>query len=124
MSQRFLQLGVIVEGGYVYKGMFGKGARLGPLAGAQAELGDPTRHRRVGAAVGGTIALGAVLGPLPLLAGLSKKSKALAFVVFPTGTVHERKLDGNTAIRGAQSEVIRFNALAAAEAGRPPATDL
>jgi hypothetical protein len=118
MSQRFPQLGVIVEDGYVYKGMFGKGSRLGPLAGSHAELGEPTRHRRVGAAVGGTVALGAILGPLPLLAGLSKKSKGLAFVVFPSGTVHERKLDGNMAIRGAQSEVVRFNALGTAAAGR------
>jgi hypothetical protein len=116
MATRFPTLGVTVDNGQVYKGVFGKGSQLGPLAGAHAELGDPTRHRRVGAAVGGTVALGAVLGPLPLLAALGKKSKALAFVVLPNGQVHEKKLDGNTQIRNAQSEVVRFNALAAAAA--------
>jgi hypothetical protein len=114
MATRFPTLGVIVEGGQVYKGLFGKGSRLGPLAGAHAELGDPTRHRRVGAAVGGTVALGAVLGPLPLLAALGKKSKSIAFLVFTDGQVHEKKLDGNSQIRSAQSEAVRFNALVAA----------
>lgn len=114
MSQRFPTLGVIVDNGQVYKGTFGRGSSLGPLAGAHAELGDPTRHRRVGAAVSGTVALGAVLGPLPLLAALGKKSKSIAFVVFPSGQVHEKRLDGNMAIRNAQSEVVRFNAVAAA----------
>ena len=44
MSQRFLQLGVIVEDGYVYKGIFGKGVRLGPLAGAHV---SGTRRARL-----------------------------------------------------------------------------
>lgn len=114
MAQKFPTLGVIVDNGQVYKGVFGKGSNIGPLAGAHAELGDPTRHRRVGAAVGGTVALGAVLGPLPLLAALGKKSKSIAFVVFPNGHVHEKKLDGNFQIRSAQSEVVRFNALVVA----------
>ncbi len=35
-------------------------------------------------------------------------------VVFPSGQVQERKLDGNMQIRTAQSEVVRFNAMAAA----------
>ena len=116
MATRFPTLGVIVDDGQVYRGMLSKGPLLGSLAGAHAELADPTRHRRVGAAVGGTVALGAVLGPLPMLAALGKKSKSIAFVVLPNGQVHEKKLDGNTAIRSAQSEVVRFNALAASVA--------
>ncbi len=62
MAERFPTLGVIVEDGQVYKGTFGKGAKLGPLAGAHAELGDPTRHRRVAAAGLATVATGGLLG--------------------------------------------------------------
>lgn len=98
-----------------------KGAYLGPLVGAQAELGEPTRHRRVGAAVGTTLLTGGALGVLGFAPMLSKKSKALAFVVFSNGTVHERPLDGNMAIRSAQSEAVRFNAMARAEAAEPVA---
>jgi hypothetical protein len=117
--QRFPTLGVIVESGKVYKGGFAKGVCLGPLAGAQAELGEPTRHRRVGAAVSTTILTGGMLGVLGLAPVLSKKSKAVAFVVFSNGTVHERPLDGNLAIRSAQSEVIRFNVMARAMQAEP-----
>ena len=111
MAQRFPTLGVIVEDGQVSKGTFGKGAKLGPLSRAHAELGDPTRHRRVAAAGLATVATGGLLGLAPLL---TKKAKSIAFVVFPSGQVHERKLDGNIQIRAAQSEVVRFNAIAAA----------
>jgi hypothetical protein len=87
-----------------------KGRPLGPLKGAHAEVTAGTRHHRVGAAV--------VTAPLSLGAGLllgfTKKSKATAFVVFPDGTVHERKLDGASAINTAQGDVVKFNAMAAA----------
>jgi hypothetical protein len=109
----FLTLGVKIIGDQVYRtGM--SGGLLGPLAGAQAEISDPTRHRRVAGSLATTAVMAPVLGPLPLLGLASKKSKAIAFVVFPDGTVHERKLDGNLAIRAATSEVVRFNALARA----------
>jgi hypothetical protein len=49
-----------------------------------------------------------------LLPGVLRKSKAVAFVVFASGIVHERKLDGNMMIRAAQRDAMKFNALAAA----------
>ena len=91
---------------------------LGHLARAHAEISDPTRHHRVAGATAATIVTAPVLGPLAMLGALSKKSKAIAFVVFENGRVHQRNLDGNTQIRMAQSEVVKFNALAAAAANR------
>lgn len=117
--RRFLQLGVIVDGPDVYTGMLAKGRRLGPLVGAQAVLTDGTRAHRVGAAVLTTAATAPLLGPLGMVVGLGKKNKAAALVAFPDGSVHERKLDGNMAIRQAQSEVVQFNALAAAATPAP-----
>jgi hypothetical protein len=61
-----------------------------------------------------TVLTAPVAGPLGMLGLLSKKSKAFAFVSFPNGRVHEKKLDGNMQIRSAQREVAQFNALAAA----------
>ncbi len=89
-----------------------KSRHLGPLKGAYAEVTAGTRHHRVGAAVMTAPLLGA-----GLLIGLTKKSKAAAFVVFPDGTVHERKLKGASAINIAQRDVVKFNAMAAAAVG-------
>ena len=50
---------------------------------------------------------------LPIgLAGLATKTKAHAAIVFPDGTVHTAALDNNNAVRQAQLQVVRFNALA------------
>lgn len=106
----FLGLGARVKGDGVFTISFGEGRRLGDLAGAHAELTDGTRPHRVGAAV----ALGAVSFGAGLLVGLTRKHKASAFVVFADGSVHEKKLDGKSAIGGAQRDAVRFNALAAA----------
>ena len=95
-------LGVRIRDGQVFKDGALTRSRLGPLAGARAEITDPTRHHRIGAA---TVTL------MPIVA-LSKKSKAMAFVVFPDGSVYERRLDGNSAVRLAQRDVVKFNALA------------
>jgi hypothetical protein len=90
-----------------------KPRHLGPLKGAHAEVTAGTRHHRVGAAaVAAPLSLGA-----GLLIGLTKKSKAVAFVVFPDGTLHERKLDGRSMISNAQRDVVKFNALAASKGG-------
>jgi hypothetical protein len=35
-------------------------------------------------------------------------------VVFPDGTLHERKLDGASAVSSAQRDAVKFNALASA----------
>jgi hypothetical protein len=40
----FVTLGVKIDGGQV---LTVSGRLLGPLAGARAEMGEPTRHRRV-----------------------------------------------------------------------------
>jgi len=124
MALRFPQLGVLVDGASVYAGAWLGAANktpLGTLEGAQASLGEPTRHRRVGAATLATAATAPLLGPLGMVVGLSKKSKSIAFVVTGDGHVHERKLDGNMAMRQAQSEVVRFNAMAARAAPPPSA---
>jgi hypothetical protein len=124
MALRFPQLGVLVDGAYVYAGAWLGSANktpLGTLEGAQASLGEPTRHRRVGAATLTTAATAPLLGPPGVVVGLSKKSKSIAFVVTGDGHVHERKLDGNMAIRQAQGEVVRFNAMAARAAPPAPA---
>ncbi len=105
-------LQVKVRGGGVLT-LFGR-RRLGSLAGASAEVTDGARVARVGAAVGATV----VLGPAGMLAALSQKSRAHAFVVFADGTYHERKLDGNAAVRTAQAECVRFNLLAHAASGQ------
>ncbi|MGD0701999.1 MAG: hypothetical protein ABSA02_19205 [Trebonia sp.] len=86
---------------------------LGQMAGAHAEITDPTRHHRAAGATAATIVTAPVLGPLAVLGALSKKSKAIAFVVFENGKVHQVNLDGNMQIRMAHSEVVKFNALAA-----------
>jgi hypothetical protein len=92
-----------VRDGQVYRsGLIVK--RLGALAGAHAEITDPQRRHRLGAAA---------VTLMPIVA-LSKKDKATAFVVIAHGTVHERRLDGNGPVKRAQSDVVKFNALAAA----------
>jgi hypothetical protein len=84
---------------------------LGPLAGAQAIVTDGSQAWSPGRAMF-----------LPIsLAGLATKTKADAAVVFPDGTVHMSDLDGNFAVREAQKEVVRFNAMAGAAAPVVPA---
>jgi hypothetical protein len=85
---------------------------LGPLAGARAEMTDPSSIHRV--AAGATAA--ALTVPAAGLLALTRKQVAVVMVVFPDGTVHQRKLNGGSAVRRAQAEVIQFNALAQAVA--------
>jgi len=107
--KHFLTLGVKTDGTQVYTL---SGRVLGPLAGAHAELGDPTRHHRVAGSLAATAVTAPVLGPLALLGMVSKKSKSIAFVVFANSAVHQKNLDGNSTIRNAQREVVQFNAIA------------
>ena len=105
-------LGVRVRDGLVYyAGTLTEGHLLGELKGAEAEITDATKPQMIRAGLTSGIALGTLIGPLALLPGVFRKSKAVAFVVFANGTVHERKLDGNAAIRAAQRDVVKFNAL-------------
>ena len=113
MKKTFPTMGLKIVDGQI--STFGLLSRpLGPLAGAEAEISDPTRHHRVGGAVSATILTAGVLGPLAMAGALTKKSKAFVFVAFTDGTLHEKKLDGKMAIRNAQREVAQFNALARA----------
>jgi len=58
--------------------------------------------------------------PLALAPGVLRKSKAAAFLIFPNGKIHEKKLDGTAAIRAAQRDAVRFNTPAGpAEAPAP-----
>jgi hypothetical protein len=85
---------------------------LGPLAGAQAMVTDGSQAWSPGRAMF-----------LPIgLAGLATKTKADAAVVFPDGTVYMTPLDGNYAVREAQKQVVRFNAMAGAVAPVTPDT--
>jgi hypothetical protein len=119
-------LGVRVRDGMVYKGTLTEGHLLGELKGAQAVITDPTKAQMIRAGLTSGVALGTLIGPIALLPGVFRKSKAVAFVVFMDGIVHERRLDGNMAIRGAQRDAVKFNALVAAcqpaEEPPPPAT--
>ncbi|MDQ2873684.1 MAG: hypothetical protein M3Y33_02210 [Actinomycetota bacterium] len=109
----FVQLGVRVRDGQVYRyPAYGRPV-LGALEGARAEMTDATKAQMIRAGLISGAALGALIGPAALLPGVFRKNKAVAFVVFANGTVHERKLDGTTAIRGAQRDAVKFNALAA-----------
>ncbi len=79
---------------------------LGPLAGAEAMVTDGSQAWSPGRAMF-----------LPIgLTGLATKTVAHAAVVFPDGTVHTAALDGNSAVRDAQLQVVQFNALAGAHA--------
>jgi Short C-terminal domain len=94
------------------------GRRLGPLAGAHAEVTNPSRHHRAGAAVSASVfTMGTGLGPTGALVGLSKKSIAIAVVVFPDGTLHQHRLDGARAVQQAEVAAISFNAMAQAAVG-------
>jgi hypothetical protein len=110
-------LGVIVkEDGSVCDLMWGR--RLGPLAGAHAEVTNPSRHHRAGAAVSASVlTMGTGLGPTGALVGLSKKSIAIAVVVFSDGTLHQHRLDGAWAVQRAEVAAVAFNAMAQAAAG-------
>ncbi len=110
MDKRFPTLGIRIYDSSVELNSR-SGRVLGPLAGAQAQMGEPSRHHRVA----GPLAVAPVLGPLAFVGSLSKKSKNQAYVVFSNGTVHTAKLDGKYSIRTAEREVIEFNALANAQ---------
>ncbi len=115
---RALGVQVLVDDGDVYTiGLQNSEAKinasrlLGPLAGAQAMVTDGSQAWSPGRAM---------LLPIALT-GLATKTKADAAVVFPDGTVHTSPLDGNTAVREAQKQVVQFNALAGAST--PAATE-
>jgi hypothetical protein len=95
-------LGLIIRDGVVLSQGGFREKRLGSLTGARAQLGDVGKVHNVGAAV---------LTLMPVFA-LTTRKQAMAYVVFPDGTVHEKKLDGKSAVRAGEREVMKFNALA------------
>jgi hypothetical protein len=125
-------LGVAVRDGQVFRAEVGvmtgrdQGRPLGDLAGAHAEVtgGRAGRRRSGHARTVDTVAATALLGPAGLLAALSRRgTRGTAFVVFADGTVHEQQVSDEPALRRAQADAVRFNALAAASQ-RPAATRL
>lgn len=117
----FPGLGVRVRDGQVYPyPTLGRPA-FGPAAGARVEITDPTKAQMIGAGLASGVALGSLLGPVALAPALFRKSKAVAFVVCANGKFHEKKLDGTTAIRAAQRDAVKFNALTGAS-DMPPET--
>jgi hypothetical protein len=120
-------LGVAVRDGQVFKNDFAvvtgreEGRRLGGLAGAHAEVtGGRAGHRRSGGArTADAVAATAVLGPVGLLAGASRKgTKGTAFVVFADGTLHEEQIKDESYLVKAHADAVRFNAFAAALGGQ------
>jgi hypothetical protein len=108
----YVGLGVRVRDGQVHRyPAFGQPV-IGPLAGARAEITDPTKAQMIRAGVLSGVTLGAIIGPLALAPGVLRKSKAVAFVICSNGKLHEKKLDGTAAIRAAQRDAVRFNTLA------------
>jgi hypothetical protein len=91
--------------------------RLGSLAGAHAEVvsGKTGKARRGGGErTGDVIALAPVLGPLALIAALSRSEPGLAVVIFADGSVREKRFTDKPSVTRAQAEAVQFNALAAA----------
>lgn len=92
---------VVVDGDQVKSG----GQVIGPLAGARAEITDPTSRHTMTRIV--TVA-----------GAMTKKTKAVVVVTCASGAYRQSVVDGAAAVRRAQAWVIRFNAIAAA----PPAS--
>jgi hypothetical protein len=98
-------LGVAVRDGQVYKRDFAmatgreEGRLLGELAGAHAEVtGGRAGRRRSGGARTADAAT-AVLGPVGLLAGASRKGvQGTAFIVFADGTLHEKRITDDASL--------------------------
>jgi hypothetical protein len=108
-NTRLPALGVKITGSDGWVSALPWGRPLGPLAGAVAQITDPSKvHRTAGSAA---LAV-TTLSPVFLLGMFSRKSKAVALIVFADGTVHQTNLSGNTEVRNAQVQVVRFNALA------------
>jgi hypothetical protein len=115
-------LGVTVRDGTVFKytvaAVTGRegGQGLGELAGAHAEVtGGKGGHRRSGIVRAGDAVLAtAVVGPVGLLAGVSRKGfQGTAFVIFADGTLHEKQITDEASFVKAQADAVRFNALVA-----------
>ncbi len=88
---------VVVDGDQVKSG----GRVIGPLAGARAEITDPTSRHTITRIV--TVA-----------GAMTKKTKAVVVVTCANGAYRQSVVDGAASVRRAQAWVIRFNAIAAA----------
>jgi hypothetical protein len=86
---------------------------LGPLAGAEPMVTDGSQAWSRGRAMFLPIAL----------AGLATKTMAHAALILADGTVHAHALDGNAAVRQAQLDAVRLNALISALASPAAVTE-
>jgi len=101
---------------------------LGPLAGAHAEVvsGKVGKRRSGGDRVGDAVALTIVLGPVGLLAGISRGGTGLAVVTFPDGSIREKRFTDKASLAKAQAQAAQFNTIAdrsAQDAAARPAQD-
>jgi len=106
----FVYLGVVVAANTIYRlsGLGKRTAKLGPLAGATAEVTDGTSRRALPRA-------------LTAMGSLSKETSAAAFVVTAGGELARHKLDGAIPVRRARAQTIQFNALVRRSALSHPA---
>jgi hypothetical protein len=104
----YLALKVFVRDGKVVRPTLNDGKVgqriLGEVKGAKA--GVTSKRRRADVTVAAVVAF----GPLGLAALAS--GQAVAYIVFPDGTMHETAVKGNKALRQAELDVARFNAAA------------
>jgi len=116
---QFHSFGLAALGGQVYRSTYlppreGQlGNPVGPLAGAEAQVTDPTRRHRVGKSLGMAVS---GLGPLALAGMATKDTRAQVIVAFGNGHAVSRQLTSRSEISGAQVDAARFNAIAAAAA--------
>jgi hypothetical protein len=111
----FSRLGVTIYDGLVYQ-RTAPMKLLGPLAGAHAEVGGSKGgHRRSnGMRVNDAVAATVLLGPVGLLAGVSRAGfQGFAVVAFPDGSSWEIGLADQPSVQAAQIEAARFNTLTA-----------
>jgi hypothetical protein len=88
---------------------------LGALAGAHAEVvsGKVGKRRTGHERAGDVVILASLVGPLALLAGISRAGTGIAVVTFPDGSARQKRFTDKASLAKAQAEAARFNALAA-----------
>jgi hypothetical protein len=88
---------------------------LGSLAGARAEVisGKAGNRRSGGERVADTMFATHFLGPVGLVAAMSRAGAGIALVMFADGNFWQKTFADKASLTNAQAEAVRFNALAA-----------
>jgi hypothetical protein len=109
-TEEFPGLGVVVRDGKVLLWSREVVRFLGSLEGAQAGIAGPVKTGGAGTAVAATVAF----GTLGAVGALSRRgTKSFAYVVFADGALYQEELTDKRIAASAQTDVLRFNALAA-----------